>query len=68
MTRFASRAASDATAAATTLSHRGWLGRRFFAGRRPAPRIDPDALPEAMRRDLGFADGRFAGRRDPRWD
>lgn len=68
MTRSTPRAAHDAMLAATAFSVRAWVGRRLLAGRRAAPRIDPDALPETIRRDLGFTEGRRAARRDPRWD
>jgi hypothetical protein len=65
MTRFASYAA---TVAASPLSFGARLGRRLFAGRQAAPLIDPETLPDTLRRDLGFLEGRVAGRRDPRWD
>jgi hypothetical protein len=64
MTRFASYAAT----VASPLFFGVRLGRRLFAGRRAAPLIDPEALPDTLRHDLGFREGRLAGRRDPRWD
>ncbi len=68
MTRTTTYPRPETSVAAPLLSFRGWFGRRLFRGRRGTPVIDPDALPEALRRDLGFADGRGASRRNPRWD
>jgi hypothetical protein len=36
----------------------------FRAAARRAPRLDPDALPDYLRRDLGFASGRISPPRD----
>jgi hypothetical protein len=68
MIRTPSRAALDPATAAPAPSFTAWLGHRFAALRRTAPLIDPDTLPDTLRRDLGFVDGRGASRHDPRWD
>jgi hypothetical protein len=38
---------------------------RFIRGGRRPPRLHISELPEALRRDLGFADGHISPPRDP---
>ena len=42
----------------------GWLSLRTPR----IPKIDPGSLPDDLRRDLGFAEGRSAPPRHPHWD
>ena len=42
-----------------------WLGRWFMRRDPRVPTIRPERLPDHLRRDLGFADGRSARPRDP---